>query len=168
MKSPKKKGEKIVYGTALTQSLSVSLFWTQSPNTSRSHDPSLPNLWPAKSAPSQSYHTVPSFISEGGWDRWLLYPLPFSDSEVKGGLGPNTSDEMLCRGPGMPGSGLGESPGWWDMISEKRCTSVEGWWPGSGWSIPPRGLPVGPEDGTKGRSTGVWACDDGGPWGKKS
>lgn len=65
MKSPK-KGEKIVYVTALTQSLSVSLFWTQSPNTSRSHDPSLPNLWPAKSAPSQSYHTVPSFISEGG------------------------------------------------------------------------------------------------------
>lgn len=106
---------------------------------------------------------MPSFISEGGCDRWLLYPLPFSDSEVKGGLGPNTSDEMLCRGPGMPGSGLGESPGWWDMMSEKRCTSLEGWWPGSGWSILPNGVPVGPEEGTKGRSTGVWAWEDGGP-----
>lgn len=121
-----------------------------------------------KSTMSKSYHTVPSFISEGGWDRWLLYPLPFNDSEVKGGLGPNTSEEMLCSGPGMPGSGLGDSPGWWDIISEKRCTSLEGWWPGRGWSIPPRGVPVGPEEGTNGRSTGVWACEDGGPWGKKS
>lgn len=125
------------------------------PNTTEPHHLPLPNLSPVKSALSKSYHTVPSFISEGGWDRWLLYPLPFSDSEVKGGLGPNTSEEMPCRGPGMPGSGLGESPGWWDMISEKRCTSLEGWCPGSGWSILPRGVPVGPEEGTKGRSTGV-------------
>lgn len=61
---------------------------------------------------------MPSFISEGAWDRWLPYPLPLRDSEVKGGLGPYTSEEMLCMGPGMPGSGLGESPGWWDMMSE--------------------------------------------------
>lgn len=115
-----------------------------------------PRRFPVASAPRSSYHTVPSFISEGGWDRWLLYPAPFSDSEVKGGLGPNTSEEMLlCRGPGMPGSGLGESPGWWDMMSEKRCASLEGWCPGRGWSIVPRGVPVGPEEGTKGRSTGV-------------
>lgn len=54
------------------------------------------------------------------------------------------------------------------MMSEKRCTSLDGWWPGIGWSMPPNGVPVGPDDGTKGRSTGVWACEDGGPWGKKS
>lgn len=116
----------------------------------------------------RSYQTVPSFISEGGWERWLLYPLPLRESEVNEGLGPKTSDDILCRGPGIPGSGLGDSPGWWDMMSEKRCTSLDGWCPGMGWSMPPKGVPVGPDDGTKGRSTGVWACEDGGPWGKKS
>lgn len=143
------------------------LSWPLPPTTTKPcHPPDL-NLCLLEPCRPESYHTVPSFISVGWWDRWL-YPLLFNDSEVKGGLGPNTSDEMLCNGPGMPGSGLGESPGWWDMISEKRCTSLEGWWPGSGWSMPPRGVPVGPEEGTKGRSTGVCACDDGGPWGKKS
>lgn len=79
--------------------------------------PPLLNLSVVQSA-LLSYQTVPSFISEGAWDRWLPYPLPLRDSEVKGGLGPYTSEEMLCMGPGMPGSGLGESPGWWDMMSE--------------------------------------------------
>lgn len=161
--------EKWLNAAALTLSLSTSPLTAPGSNTHQTSPPSLTESLARKSPLCQkSYHTVPSFISEGGWDRWLLYPLPLSDSEVKGGLGPNTSEEMLCRGPGMPGSGLGESPGWWDMISEKRCTSLEGWCPGRGWSILPRGVPVGPEEGTKGRSTGVWACEDGGPWGKKS
>lgn len=55
---------------------------------------------------------MPSFISDGGWERWLLYPLPLRERDVKDGLGPKTSEDILCRGPGIPGSGLGESPGW--------------------------------------------------------
>ncbi len=55
---------------------------------------------------------MPSFISDVGWERWLLYPLPLRESDVKDGLGPKTSEDRLCMGPGIPGSGLGESPGW--------------------------------------------------------
>lgn len=73
----------------------------------RSHPPSSNGM-----SIHSSYQTVPSFISDGGWERWLLYPLPFSERDVKDGLGPKTSEDILCRGPGMPGSGLGESPGW--------------------------------------------------------
>ena len=63
---------------------------------------------------------------------------------------------------------LGESPGGCARMSVNRCASLDGWWPGSGCSRPPRGVPEGPDDGTKGRSTGVCACEDGGPCGKKS
>ena len=58
-----------------------------------------------------SYHTVPSLMSDDGWDSWFVYPLS-RDTEVKGVLGPHMSLEMLCMEPGPLGSGLGESEGW--------------------------------------------------------
>ena len=78
-----------------------------------------------------------------------------TDSDEKGGLGPKTSADMEWRGPGRLGSGLGESPGGCARMSVNRYASLDGWWPGSGCSRPPRGVPEGPDDGTKGSSTGV-------------
>lgn len=40
--------------------------------------------------------------------------------DENGGLGPKTSADMECKEPGKLGSGLGESPGGWDMMSVKR------------------------------------------------
>lgn len=62
---------------------------------------------------------------------------------------------MECKDPGRLGSGLGESPGGWAMMSGKRCASLDGWWPGRGCSRAPSGVPGGPEEGTNGSSTGV-------------
>lgn len=119
------------------------------------------------------YQTAASFISGGGCDKWLAYPPLVSEKDGLG-PGPKTSADIVCiDGPVKPGSGLGESPCEWEIMSVNRCPSpgperLLGWCPGSGCSSPPSGVAPGPEEGTNPRSIGVWAWEEGGPWGKKS
>lgn len=82
---------------------------------------------------------------------------------MKGGVESHKSLEILWMEVGALGSGLGESPGWCDIISLKHCGSLEGWCAAWWWSILPRGVPDGPEEGMNPRSPGVWAWEDGGP-----